>query len=75
MPELSGFGRMLIFMGLAIAGFGLLLLVVGRGWLPGLGRLPGDIYVERGNFRFYFPLATSLLLSLLLTLILSLLRR
>ncbi|HEY8498538.1 MAG TPA: DUF2905 domain-containing protein [Limnochordales bacterium] len=75
MPELSGFGRLLILTGLAIAGLGLLLEVVGRGWLPGLGRLPGDIYVERGNFRFYFPLATSLLLSLVLTLILGLIRR
>lgn len=75
MSELSGFGRLLIIMGLAIAGIGILLEVVARGWLPGLGRLPGDIYVQRGNFRFYFPLTTSLLLSLILTLILGLMRR
>lgn len=75
MSELSGFGRLLIIMGLALAGLGLILEVVGRGWVPGLGRLPGDIYVQRGNFRFYFPLTTSILLSLILTLILGLMRR
>ena len=40
-----------------------------------LGRLPGDIVVRRGNFSFYFPLATSIVVSLLLTLVLSLFRR
>jgi len=71
--ELSGLGRLLIFLGLALAAVGLLLVLVGR--VPGIGRLPGDILIQRGNFTFYFPLATSLLISLLLTLILSLLRR
>ena len=42
------------------------------GKVPWIGRLPGDIYIERGNFRFYFPLATSILLSIVLTVILSL---
>lgn len=41
----------------------------------GLGRLPGDIVFHKGNFTFYFPLVTSLLLSLLLTLVFSLFRR
>ena len=40
-----------------------------------LGRLPGDFYVRRGNFSFYFPLATSIILSLLATLALALFRR
>jgi hypothetical protein len=40
-----------------------------------LGRLPGDIVVRRGNFSFYFPLATSIILSILLTLVLMLFRR
>lgn len=75
MPELSGFGRLLVITGLAIALIGVVLEVVARGWLPGLGRLPGDIYFQRGNFRFYFPLTTSILLSLVLTLILGLMRR
>ena len=45
---------------------------LGRGWL---GRLPGDIHYTKGNFSFYVPIATCLLLSLLLTLILWLFRR
>lgn len=53
-----------------IAG-GLLLIISNLGF----GRLPGDIVVRRGNFVFYFPLATGLLLSLILTLILNIIRR
>lgn len=58
---------------------GLLILLAGLAW-PYLtkllfGRLPGDIAITRENFRFYFPIVTSLLLSLLLTLVLWLLRR
>ncbi len=53
---------------------GAVLLLAGSlsGKVPWIGRLPGDIYIERGNVRFYFPLATSILVSILLTLILSL---
>lgn len=59
---------------------GLVLLVVGglltlSGKIPWLGRLPGDLYVERDNFRFYFPLATSIVLSLIMSLLLWLFRR
>ena len=58
---------------------GAILVIAGLGWpflaRLGLGRLPGDILVERGNFRFYFPLATSLLLSVALTLLFWLFRR
>ena len=45
------------------------------GKLPWLGRLPGDIVIERENFRFYFPLATSILISIVLSLIAALFRR
>jgi len=45
------------------------------GRLPWLGRLPGDIAIERENFRFYFPIGTSILVSILLTLIVWLFRR
>lgn len=59
--------------------FGLVLVVVGLLWpwlsRLGLGRLPGDIVIERGNFRFYFPLATSVLVSVVLTLVIWLFRR
>jgi DUF2905 family protein len=63
-------GKLLVIAGLLIAGVGLLVMV----GLP-IGRLPGDITVKRGNFTFYFPLATSIIASILLTLLLSLLRR
>jgi len=56
--------------GLLIAGAGLLVML----GVP-VGRLPGDVTVRRGNFTFYFPLATSIVASILLTLLLSLLRR
>ncbi len=65
--------RVLMLTGAVLLVAGLLLALGGR--LPWLGRLPGDIVVERPGFRFYFPLATSLLLSLLLTGLLWLLRR
>jgi len=52
---------------------GVVLLLAGR--VAGVGRLPGDIYVERGNWTFYFPLGTSVVLSLLLTLVLWLIGR
>jgi hypothetical protein len=70
---LDALGRTLVVVGLALTGLGGLLLLVGH--VPWLGRLPGDISVERDNFRFYAPLATGLLISVLLTLLLNLLWR
>jgi hypothetical protein len=61
-------GKILVGFGLLIALVGVVLVFVGR--VPWIGRLPGDIHIQRGNFTFYFPLATSLLLSLVLTLVL-----
>jgi hypothetical protein len=58
---------------------GIVLLLIGLAWplvgKLGLGRLPGDIVIERPYFRFYFPIATSLLLSVILSLVLWILRR
>ncbi len=58
---------------------GAILLIAGVAWplltRLGMGPLPGDIVVERGNFRFYFPIVTSLLLSAILTLLVWLFRR
>jgi hypothetical protein len=70
---LSELGRTLIVFGIGLAVLGGLLVLGGK--VPGLGRLPGDIVYRRGNFTFYFPLVTSILLSVLLTLALSLFRR
>jgi hypothetical protein len=66
-------GKILIAFGLLIALAGVVLVLVGR--VPWIGRLPGDIHIQRGNFTFYFPLATSLLLSVVLTLIFYLVGR
>ncbi|MDI6790663.1 MAG: DUF2905 domain-containing protein [Thermodesulfobacteriota bacterium] len=66
-------GKILIVLGLVIAGVGLLFALGGK--IPWIGRLPGDIYIKRKNFTFYFPLATSLLISIILTLIFMLFRR
>lgn len=66
-------GRMLMLLGGAVFLVGALLSLGGR--LPWLGRLPGDIIIEREHFRFYVPLATSILISLLLSLLAWLLRR
>ncbi len=63
-------GRLLVFLGLGMTALGLLLLA----GVP-LGRLPGDFMVRKGSFSFYFPLATSIILSIILTLVLSFFRR
>jgi hypothetical protein len=70
---LSDFGRILIFAGGALVLVGIILLLAGR--LPGLGRLPGDIRIEREGFTFYMPLVTMLVVSVVLTLILNLITR
>ena len=73
MSGVHDIGRMLVVFGLLIALVGVALVLVGR--VPWLGRLPGDVHIQRGNWTFYFPLATSLLLSVVLTLILWILGR
>lgn len=72
MSDHSGFGWMLLVLGRVIAGVGLVWILAPS--IPWLGRLPGDIRIERENFRFYFPLVTCLLLSLLLSLVVWLVR-
>lgn len=63
-------GRLLLFLGLGIAALGLLVMA----GVP-FGRLPGDFLVRKGSVSFYFPLATSIIVSILLTLVLSFFRR
>ena len=70
---LDSLGRMLLVVGLLIAGLGLLLVLGGR--VPFLGQLPGDFSFERGNARLYVPLATGLLLSIVLTVVLNVVLR
>ncbi|MEK5060300.1 hypothetical protein BK126_14140 [Paenibacillus sp. FSL H7-0326] len=59
--------KLLIFAGIALIVIGLIWMVLGR--FVQLGKLPGDIYVDRGNFKFYFPIVTCIVISLILTLI------
>ena len=66
-------GKFLILTGLVLAIAGLLLLYGGK--IPFLGKLPGDIHIQRDNFSFYFPLSTCILLSLVVSFILWLFRR
>ncbi len=70
---LGAFGKMLILLGVFVILIGLLLMVGDK--IPWLGRLPGDILIKKKNFTFYFPLATSILISLLLTLLFTLFRK
>ncbi|HTU02563.1 MAG TPA: DUF2905 domain-containing protein [Candidatus Sulfotelmatobacter sp.] len=70
---MDSLGKMLILLGIFLAVLGGLFLLAGK--IPFLGRLPGDIAFRRGNWSFYFPLTTSILISLLLTLLLSLFTR
>jgi len=67
-------GKMLFVLGLAVAAAGLVFMLLGRTNLP-LGRLPGDILYRGKHTTFYFPLATSIVLSVLLTLVLYIVGR
>ncbi|OGW08732.1 MAG: hypothetical protein A3F81_07895 [Nitrospinae bacterium RIFCSPLOWO2_12_FULL_39_93] len=66
-------GKMLIFFGVILILIGGAVLLAGK--VPWIGRLPGDIFIQKKNFTFYFPLATSIIISIILTLIFSLLSR
>lgn len=68
-----GLGRILILAGVALVVLGVVVMLAGR-FTP-LGRMPGDIVYRRGNFTFYFPVVTSILLSLLLTAVMWLFSR
>ena len=74
MFDTSTVGKWLFFGGLALAAVGGVVWLAGRTGLP-LGRLPGDIRIERNGFSFYFPLATSILISIGLTILLNLAAR
>lgn len=58
-------GKILVLFGAVMAGVGLLLMFFDK--IPFLGKLPGDIHIKKENFEFYFPLATSIVLSLLVS--------
>lgn len=70
---MSDLGKVLVIFGLILVGLGLVILYGPK--IPWLGKLPGDIAIKRENFTFYFPLASSLVISILLTILFSLFRR
>ncbi|WP_028842983.1 DUF2905 domain-containing protein [Thermodesulfobacterium thermophilum] len=70
---MSGFGKFLVLLGICLILLGIFISILPK--IPYIGKLPGDIYIKKDNFTFYFPLATSILISLLLTIILNLLFR
>jgi hypothetical protein len=70
---MESIGKSLVLVGIAIVVIGI--AIWGLSSIPYIGRLPGDIYVRRGNFTFYFPLATCILISIIATILFSLMRR
>lgn len=74
MPVVTNLGKYIIVFGVAVVVIGLIVYFFGNK-LHWIGRLPGDIRIERENFRFYFPITTMILFSVLLTLIVNVIRR
>ncbi len=74
--ELNHFAKILVIMGIVLVGIGGLFYLMGSfGHHSWLGRLPGDIYIQRKNFVFYFPLVTSLIISILLSVVINIIFR
>lgn len=67
--EFHGLGRIIIVLGVFLVVIGVLIIFAPK--LPLIGKLPGDFYFKRGNSTFYFPLATSIIISIILSLILN----
>jgi membrane protein implicated in regulation of membrane protease activity len=73
MMPFNSLGKLLILLGGILILVGAATILLGK--MPWLGRLPGDIYIERRNFTFFFPLTTSILISVMLSLLLYFLSR
>jgi uncharacterized protein HemY len=67
------FGKILIFFGVILIFLGLIFSFAAK--IPYLGKLPGDIYIKRENFTFYFPITTCILISIILSIIFYLISR
>ena len=66
------FGKTLIGIGILLVVVGIIMMI---GTKFGIGKLPGDIYIQKGNFSFYFPLATCIIISIVLSIIFSLMKK
>jgi hypothetical protein len=73
MADFSGLGKILVIGGTALFVVGLLFMFGDK--IPFLGRLPGDIFIQRKGFNFYFPVVTCIVVSVLLTIILNIISR
>ncbi len=73
MNGVSSIGKLLMLIGVILLALGAVLTFTGR--IPGVGRLPGDIVVKRGNFTFFFPVTTCIILSIILSLLFALFSR
>jgi hypothetical protein len=73
--NLGYIGKFLIILGIVISLAGIMLLIFRNSGIPFLGKLPGDMVIQKKNFTFYFPVATSIILSIILTLIFYVLGR
>jgi hypothetical protein len=72
-PEFQQFGKIMIFAGIFLLVIGILFIFGDK--IPFIGRLPGDIYIKKSNFTFYFPIVSSILVSLLISFIIYLFRK
>lgn len=72
---MGSIAKIIIQLGVILVVLGIVLLFLEKAHFLNLGHLPGDIRIHRGNFSFYFPIVTCILISLILTIILSLFRR
>ncbi len=71
--DMNSFGKMLVIFGAIVVLVGAIMMLGGRfSWF---GRLPGDIYIQKKNLTFFFPITTSIIVSVILSMILILLRR
>lgn len=73
MPGFGDLGKILIIFGVVIVGIGVLLLIGDK--IPWIGRLPGDIFIKKERFTFYFPIVTCIIISIILTILFSLFRK
>jgi len=73
LPEFQQIGKLLIYAGIFVIVLGVLFLFGDK--IPLIGKLPGDIYIKKKNFTFYFPIVTSILISLIISLIIYLFRK
>lgn len=69
MGDFNSFGKLIMLFGVILLGVGFLIFFTGK--IFPLGRLPGDIFIRKGNFTLYFPVVTSIILSIVLSIILN----